>query len=81
MRATSLLVAAARLATAVSEIARNAFRYAGGGWMEVRVDGDPPRQSLRVRIRDQGPGIPREMIDRIFFPMVSFRLSNRARIS
>jgi signal transduction histidine kinase len=46
-----------RLATAVSEIARNAFRYAGGGWMEVRVEGDPPRQSLRVRIRDEGPGI------------------------
>jgi signal transduction histidine kinase len=25
--------------------------------MEVRVDGAPPRQSLRVRVRDQGPGI------------------------
>lgn len=47
-----------RIATAVSEIARNAFRYAGGGEMEVRVEGALPRQSLRVRVRDQGPGIP-----------------------
>lgn len=46
----------ARLATAVSEIARNAFQYAHGGTAEFYVDGDP--QSLRVRIRDQGRGIP-----------------------
>jgi signal transduction histidine kinase len=46
-----------RISTAVSEIARNAFRYAGGGRMEVRVEGAPPRQSLRVRVADEGPGI------------------------
>jgi anti-sigma regulatory factor (Ser/Thr protein kinase) len=27
-----------RIATAVSEIARNAFRYAGGGWVEFALD-------------------------------------------
>ncbi len=46
-----------RIATAVSEIARNAFRYAGGGEVEFRVEGDPPRQALRVRVADRGPGI------------------------
>lgn len=46
-----------RIATAVSEIARNAFRYAGGGRMEMRVDGLPPRQALAVRVVDSGPGI------------------------
>ncbi|MBW4679217.1 MAG: response regulator [Microcoleus vaginatus WJT46-NPBG5] len=45
-----------RIATAVSEIARNAFQYAGGGKVEFRVEGELP-QSLRVCIRDQGSGI------------------------
>ena len=44
------------IATAVSEIARNAFRYAGGGRVEFGLtDGDPPVFS--VRVRDDGPGI------------------------
>ena len=46
----------ARLATAVSEIARNAFQYAKGGTVEFYVAGDP--QTFLVRIRDQGAGIP-----------------------
>jgi signal transduction histidine kinase/CheY-like chemotaxis protein len=45
-----------RIATAVSEIARNAFAYAGGGLVEFSVvTGNP--QLLRIRIRDRGPGI------------------------
>jgi signal transduction histidine kinase/CheY-like chemotaxis protein len=46
-----------RLATAVSEIVRNASRYAGGGDVEFSVDLDEP-QTLRVRVTDSGPGIP-----------------------
>lgn len=46
----------ARLATAVSEIARNAFQYAGGGAVEFYVDGNP--QAFLIRIQDQGKGIP-----------------------
>lgn len=46
----------ARLATAVSEIARNALQYAQGGNIEFYVSGHPP--SFRVRIQDQGAGIP-----------------------
>jgi signal transduction histidine kinase/CheY-like chemotaxis protein len=46
-----------RVATAVSEIARNAFRYARGGRVEFRVDGTSVPQVLSVRISDEGPGI------------------------
>lgn len=45
-----------RLATAVSEIARNAFQYAGGGKVEFRIEGTSP-QNFMIGIRDQGPGI------------------------
>ena len=44
------------LATAVSEIARNAFEYAGGGRVEfIVVDASGPE--LVVRVVDRGPGI------------------------
>ncbi|MBD2563412.1 MULTISPECIES: ATP-binding protein [Nostoc] len=46
----------ARLATAVSEIARNAFQYARGGTVEFCVAGEP--QAFLIRIQDQGGGIP-----------------------
>ncbi|MEG4633348.1 ATP-binding protein [Microcoleus sp. AR_TQ3_B6] len=45
-----------RIATAVSEIARNAFKYAGGGTVEFIVEGESP-QIFRTRISDTGPGI------------------------
>jgi signal transduction histidine kinase/CheY-like chemotaxis protein len=45
-----------RLATALSEICRNAFRYAGGGTVEFALDVD--NASLSITISDQGPGIP-----------------------
>lgn len=45
-----------RLATAVSEIARNAYQYAGGGKVEISLqDGQP--QALMARISDRGRGI------------------------
>jgi len=46
-----------RIATAVSEIARNAFTYAGGGRVEYLVDGAAAPQLLIVRVVDSGPGI------------------------
>src|SRR5215471_4864256 len=45
-----------RIATAVSEIARNAFQYAGGGLVEFCID-RTPEQILIIAIRDKGPGI------------------------
>lgn len=47
-----------RFATAVSEMARNAVRYAGGGRIEFDVDGPPGAQAMVARITDTGPGIP-----------------------
>ena len=46
-----------RIATAVSEIARNAYGYAEGGKVEYGLDEDREGQSLVVRISDRGPGI------------------------
>src|SRR6185437_5412482 len=46
-----------RIATAVSEIARNAYRYAKGGKVEFALEGQSTPQLLLVRIEDQGPGI------------------------
>ncbi|MDM9583934.1 ATP-binding protein [Nostoc sp. GT001] len=46
----------ARLATAVSEIARNAFQYAEGGTVEFSVVGEP--QAFLIQIQDRGGGIP-----------------------
>ena len=46
-----------RIATAVSEIARNAFSYARGGKVDFRVEGVTPPQVLVVRVTDDGPGI------------------------
>ena len=45
-----------RIATAVSEIARNAYEYAGGGRAEFFVDRSPQPQ-LRIVISDKGKGI------------------------
>jgi len=44
-----------RLATAVSEITRNAFRYATGATVEFAVDEDAG--ALNIVISDKGPGI------------------------
>src|SRR5262249_12941524 len=46
-----------RVATAVSEIARNAFTYARGGQVEFRLEGDTIPQVLVMTISDRGPGI------------------------
>lgn len=45
-----------RIATAVSEIARNAFRYARGG--SANFDVDVERRMLLISVQDQGAGIP-----------------------
>src|ERR1051326_2755693 len=45
-----------RIATAVSEIARNAFQYARGGMAEFWVEDAVPPLFV-IQIRDQGPGL------------------------
>lgn len=54
--------AAAKIATAVSELARNVFFYAGRGhvaWQVAEVEG---RARLVVEAVDRGPGIPAEVL-------------------
>ena len=46
-----------RIATAVSEIARNAFNYADGGRVEFQVEGEATQQTLLIEVKDKGPGI------------------------
>src|SRR5262250_1778012 len=46
-----------RIATAVSEIARNAFNYADDGRIEFQVEGEAMRQNLLIEVKDQRPGI------------------------
>ncbi len=46
-----------RVSTAVSEIARNAFNYAGGGRVEYFLEGRTAPQLLIIKVSDSGPGI------------------------
>lgn len=47
-----------RLATAVSELARNAYSYANGGKIEFQIEGHTAPQVFIIRVSDKGPGIP-----------------------
>ncbi|WP_322102388.1 sensor histidine kinase [Paraburkholderia sp. J41] len=46
-----------RIASAVSEIARNAYEYAHGGEVTFALQGERPRLALAVQVRDRGPGV------------------------
>ena len=46
-----------RVATAVSEIARNAYDYARGGRIDFEIEGETRPQLLLMRVTDSGPGI------------------------
>lgn len=47
----------ARLATAVSELARNAVQYAGGGTCEINNISDDAHMKIVVIVEDHGSGI------------------------
>jgi signal transduction histidine kinase len=47
-----------RIATAVSEVARNAFQYGGGGRVEFALALAADSQALLITVIDNGPGIP-----------------------
>src|ERR1700761_8139131 len=47
-----------RIATAVSEIARNAYNYAKGGRVEFLIEGRTRPQLFVIKVTDRGFGIP-----------------------
>jgi serine/threonine-protein kinase RsbT len=47
-----------RLATAISEIARNAVHYGGGGTCDILGHVDNRIREITVMVSDEGPGIP-----------------------
>src|SRR5574338_287767 len=47
-----------RIATSVSEIARNALRYAERGQVEFELEGSRAPQVPAIHVHDSGPGIP-----------------------
>jgi serine/threonine-protein kinase RsbT len=47
-----------RIVTAASELARNTFKYAGGGVVRCRRAGSGDRVGLELQFVDRGPGIP-----------------------
>lgn len=47
-----------RLATAISELARNVIQYAGEGVCLVTDESDQNASKIRVVVEDHGPGIP-----------------------
>jgi signal transduction histidine kinase/CheY-like chemotaxis protein len=48
-----------RISTAVSEIARNAYAYAGGGRVQFSIEGKQAPQVLTIAVSDKGPGVAR----------------------
>ncbi|WP_126425056.1 anti-sigma regulatory factor [Brevibacillus marinus] len=48
----------ARITTAISELARNIFLYAGKGTITIEQIQEEQRIGLRVIAADEGPGIP-----------------------
>lgn len=52
-------LASQRLATAVSELTRNVYKYAGGcGWVSLQLLEQAGEHWLEAQVIDQGPGIP-----------------------
>lgn len=47
-----------RIATSISELARNIYLYAGEGTISIRPIKDTVKKGLEVIAKDQGPGIP-----------------------
>lgn len=52
-----------RISTAVSEIVRNAYQYAGGGEVLFSVDDAGAVPLLGVTVQDQGPGLTRSELN------------------
>jgi signal transduction histidine kinase/CheY-like chemotaxis protein len=61
-----------RLRQAIINVVNNALKYAPGGPVAVRLDSVTPSHEmlykLEISVKDNGPGIPEEDLQRIFLP-------------
>ena len=57
-----------QIATALSEIGRNAIAHAGNGEIQFALDPEEAPRQLTMRVTDKGPGIPAEVLPKIFQP-------------
>jgi len=46
-----------RIATAVSELSRNAFQHAGGGKVTIKSVNNQEKRGIEIVVKDHGPGI------------------------
>ena len=73
----SLPLDAELMRRAIENVVRNAIRFSPKG-TEVEVSTEHERDRLHIRVRDYGPGVPPEMLDRIFAPFFRVDSSRNA---
>ncbi|WP_372779438.1 ATP-binding protein [Litorivivens sp.] len=69
-----LQVAAGALHSAIENVLRNAIRHSPKGETIEIVSGELSNGDLQLEIRDRGPGVPEEALDKLFQPF--FRLDD-----
>jgi two-component system OmpR family sensor kinase len=63
------------LARAIENVVRNAIKYGGeGGAVRLELEPLPELRQLRIRVLDEGPGVPSADLENIFQPF--FRSSS-----
>ena len=67
------LVEQTKMVTAASELARNTLDYGKGGQVILQIVQEGIRRGLRLSFEDNGPGIPDELKETIFYPLVTGR--------
>ena len=78
VRAPQRLVIAGRhlaLKRALTNLVQNAVKYGGSALVSVSVDGP----SIRVSVRDEGPGIPADKLEAVFEPFYRIEPSRGRR--
>ncbi len=68
--AIQAVVDGVRLRQVLNNLLGNALKFAGGGAVELALSADPGPDGLRVRaeVRDTGPGLEPDMLERVFEP-------------
>ena len=57
-----------QIKTVLTNILNNAFKYSGESTQSVEIEGKRENETLVIKIKDHGPGIPKEELPFIFEP-------------